>query len=279
MTFCQHEISRIVVTRLRSDEKRLKEVFNQPGHNIRCCWLDNLLPSEILDEAFAGLPEPRTMLRRQSLKECKYVSAALDQLSPAIRTLIAAFNDQEIADVAAALMGGSRLEIDPCFYNGGITMMMPGDFMSPHLDNSHNYDRTQRRAAVLLYYISPPWRAGYGGALELWDDGLGTKPRVIAHEPNRLVILETTEHSWHAVQPVTGPQPRINLTTYYYAPKTEIAAPRLTRYTSWPGQTVRGLYFDADFYLRTLALRLLGGSRPVRNSHAFWNNRAASRKN
>jgi Rps23 Pro-64 3,4-dihydroxylase Tpa1-like proline 4-hydroxylase len=56
----------------------------------------------------------------------------------------------------------------PRLYNGGITKMMPGDFMCPHLDNSHNYDRTQRRAVVLLYYMSPQWREDYGGALELW---------------------------------------------------------------------------------------------------------------
>lgn len=260
------EICHIVASRLHENTVRLKDDFNRPGR-IRCCWLDDLLPLEILTEALDGLPEPASMVRRKSLKERKYVSAALDQLGEATRNLVAAFSAPEIAEAVTDLMGGSRLYVDPRLYNGGITKMMPGDFMCPHLDNSHNYDRTQRRAVVLLYYMSPHWQENYGGALELWDNDRKAPPREIAHKSNRLVIMETTEHSWHAVRPITGPQPRINITTYYYAPKAEIALPRLTRFAPWPGQTMRGLYFDADFHIRSLASRVLGGARPLPNGH------------
>jgi hypothetical protein len=259
------EIRYTVASRLREEEDRLKSVFSQPG-KIRCCWLDDLLPLDILHEALGGLPELRGMVRRRGLKERKYVSAALDQLGAATRNLVAAFSGPEIAEVVTGLMGGARLDADPRLYNGGITKMMPGDFMCPHLDNSHNYDRTQRRAVVLLYYMSPEWREDYGGALELWDDDRRAPPREIAHKSNRLVIMETTEHSWHAVRPVTGPQPRINITTYYYAPKSEIAPARLTRFAPWPGQPIRGLFFDADFHFRSLAARILGGAR-LPNGH------------
>jgi hypothetical protein len=151
------DIRHIVTSRLHEDEAHLKSAFNQPG-KIRCCWLDDLLPLEILNAALGGLPEPGGMVRRQSLKERKYVSAALDQLGEATRNLVAAFSGQQIAEAVTGLMGGSRLHADPRLYNGGITKMMPGDFMCSHLDNSHNYDRTQRRAVVLLYYMSPQWR-------------------------------------------------------------------------------------------------------------------------
>jgi 2OG-Fe(II) oxygenase superfamily len=259
-------IRQIVLSRLRENEVRLKSDFNQPG-KIRCCWLDDLLPLEILHEALGGLPNPAAMVRRQSLKERKYVTAALDQLGDATRNLVAAFSGPEIAEVVTGLLGGARLSADPRLYNGGITKMMPGDFMCPHLDNSHNYDRTQRRAVVLLYYMSPEWREDYGGALELWDDDRKAPPREIAHQSNRLVIMETTDHSWHAVRPISGPHSRINVTTYYYAPKTEITPARLTRFAPWPGQPVRGLYFNADFHIRSLAARFLGGVSPLPNGH------------
>jgi len=277
MAYRASDIRHIVTSRLHEDEAHLKSVFNQPG-KIRCCWLDDLLPLEILNAALGGLPEPGGMVRRQSLKERKYVSAALDQLGEATRNLVAAFSGQQIAEAVTGLMGGSRLHADPRLYNGGITKMMPGDFMCPHLDNSHNYDRTQRRAVVLLYYMSPQWREDYGGALELWDDDLKSPPRKIGHKSNRLVIMETTEHSWHAVRPITGPQPRINITTYYYDPKTEIVPARLTRFAPWPGQRMRGLYFDADFHMRSLATRVLGGARPLPNGHINPENQSAAGK-
>ena len=130
MAYRASDIRHIVTSRLHEDEAHLKSVFNQPG-KIRCCWLDDLLPLEILNAALGGLPEPGGMVRRQSLKECKYVSAALDQLGEATRNLMAAFSGQQIAEAVTGLMGGSRLHADPRLYNGGITKMMPGDFMCP----------------------------------------------------------------------------------------------------------------------------------------------------
>ncbi len=134
MAYPVSDIRQIVISRLRENEVRLKSDFNQPG-KIRCCWLDDLLPLEILHEALGGLPKPEAMVRRQSLKERKYVTAALGQLGDATRNLVAAFSGPEIAEVVTGLLGGSWLSADPRLYNGGITKMMPGDFMCPHLDN------------------------------------------------------------------------------------------------------------------------------------------------
>lgn len=96
-------IRQIILGRLRENEVRLKSDFNQPG-KIRCCWLDDLLPLEILHEALGSLPNPAAMVRRQSLKERKYVTAALGQLGDATRNLVAAFSGPEIAEVVTGLL-------------------------------------------------------------------------------------------------------------------------------------------------------------------------------
>ena len=194
------EICHMIVDRIQQDFLRLERDFNATD-GTRCCWIDNLLPQEILTAALSELPPLREMIRRKSLQERKYVSAQFDRLGAA-GSLAVGFGRQEIADVVAMLLGKHRLDTDPKFYNGGLTIMVPGDFMCPHLDNSHNYERQQRRAVVLLYYMAPFWCANYGGSLELWDDDRSEPPRTVEYKPNRLVIMETTEHSWHAVQPV-----------------------------------------------------------------------------
>jgi hypothetical protein len=257
----------MIVDRIQQDFLRLERDFNATD-GTRCCWIDNLLPQEILTAALSELPPLREMIRRKSLQERKYVSAQFDRLGAA-GSLAVGFGRQEIADVVAMLLGKHRLDTDPKFYNGGLTIMVPGDFMCPHLDNSHNYERQQRRAVVLLYYMAPFWCANYGGSLELWDDDRSEPPRTVEYKPNRLVIMETTEHSWHAVQPVLGPLPRVNVTTYYYAPKTEISPLRLTRYAPWPAHRLLRPYFDAEFHMRSMTARLLGKKHLVPNRHIY----------
>ena len=215
------------------------------------------------------MPLLTSMVRRQNLKERKYVTAQLNQLGKSIVSLVTAFNNQDVADAIAGIMGKPRLEIDSRLYNGGITAMVPGDFMCPHLDNSHDHDRVRRREVVLLYYFSPHWRSGYGGDLELWDNDGTASPRAVEYKRNRLVVMETTDHSWHSIRPIVGPMPRVNVTSYYYAPRSEQSPLRLTRFASWPEQKMRGMLFRGEFHMRSLAVQALGGRRLRPNLHAY----------
>jgi hypothetical protein len=262
------ELTRLLVERLESQAAELKAQFDAPGAGrIRCCWLDDVLPGDLVVAAHRELPRLCDMVRRRNMKERKFVSANLDALSGPIRDLVRAFAQQPLADVVAKIMGAAVLEPDPHLYNGGITAMLPGDFMCPHLDNSHDYGRVRRREVVLLYYFSPFWNAGYGGDLELWDQLHGASGRVIEFRPNRLVIMETTSRSWHSIRPIGGPIPRASLTTYFYAPTTEKAPLRLTRFASWPGQPVRRMLFTGEFHMRSLTARLTGIRTANRHSY------------
>lgn len=262
------ELTGLLVERLNADMAKLKSEFGEPdAGRIRCCWVDDLLPEHIVSAVHRGLPKLSDMVRRENKKERKFVSANLGALRPPIGGLVLAFAQQSVADIVAQIMGKPRLEADARLYNGGITTMVPGDFMCPHLDNSHDYGRARRRDVVLLYYFSPNWRPEYGGTLELWDALGGRAGRPIDFKPNRLVIMETTDESWHSIRPVAGPMPRASLTTYFYAPETEKAPLRLTRFASWPGRPVRGMLFSAEFHMRSLAARVIR-VRPA-NRHAY----------
>ena len=51
-------------------------------------------------------------------------------------------------------------------YAGGISMMAPGHFLNPHIDNSHDKFRQRYRVLNLLSYVSPDWDQTRGCNLE-----------------------------------------------------------------------------------------------------------------
>jgi hypothetical protein len=271
-------LSAAMADRLEAEAEPLSEAFGAcDSGGIRYCWLDSFLPDDVMLAAFSLLPALAGMVRLKNLKERKFVTAELDALAEPIRHLVMALNSRAVAEVVARIVGAPCLETDPKFYNSGITTMVPGDFMCPHLDNSHDYDRARRRAVALIYYIAPFWRADYGGTLELWGSGRRRPPQPIDFRGNRLVIMETTERSWHSVRPILGPLPRVNAISYFYAPETERQPLRLTRFAPWPGHGVQELLFSAEFHLRSLAARLAG--RRLRfNRHLYTGARPAPRE-
>ena len=172
--------------------------------------------------AFSKMPALADMVRVKSPMERKFVCANLQKLSSTLVDIVMAFTDTDVVESIGDIVGAPRLEADLNLYNGGITVMLPGDFMCPHLDNSHDRARRRRREIVLLYYITPCWLPDYEGNLELWDLTRKERQTVVQFCSNRLVLLETTNASWHAIPPIAGPLPRLSVTSYLYAPETEV---------------------------------------------------------
>jgi hypothetical protein len=258
-----------ILTRLDQEKARLKADFARKDiAGIRCCWLDDLLHPEVVATALGGMPPVSSMMRIISRKERKYIWTDLDEMASPIREIILAFAQQEVADTVAEVVGKKRLEVDPQLYNGGVTTMVAGDFMYPHLDNSHDYTRTRRRDIVLLYYMSGDRKDEDGGTLQLWDPDIRSPVGQIPFRGNRLVIIENTDRSWHSVTPIAGSMPRISLTTNLYSPLSEPSPVRLTHFVPPPGRAVDKVTFAAEYHLRSLVARVLG--RRMRwNAHVY----------
>lgn len=76
----------------------------------------------------------------------------------------------------------------------GVHSMRTGDFLRHHTD-----DNKDRRLALVLY-LTPGWRAEYGGVLSMVD-GLGATHRIEA-EYNSIVMFDVQAESAHEVLPV-----------------------------------------------------------------------------
>ncbi|HXG58805.1 MAG TPA: 2OG-Fe(II) oxygenase [Thermoanaerobaculia bacterium] len=209
-------IGQQIAQRLHDDAEHLRAIWNAAAP-IRHFCVDRLLPPEEVRFVYDHVPDTSRLIRRRSIRESKWAGVAVESYHPSIGEHLFAFQTPEVVSAIAAITGFEGLEPDPTLYASGISIMKRGDFLNPHLDNSHDGDQRRYRVLNLLFYVSPDWSLADGGNLELWTGDL-RNPTVIESTFNRLVVMETNQKSWHSVQPVVADAPRVCLSNYYFSP-------------------------------------------------------------
>ncbi|HUP59015.1 MAG TPA: 2OG-Fe(II) oxygenase [Thermoanaerobaculia bacterium] len=204
-----------IAARLREETERLRAQWNASAP-VRHFFLDDLLPHEQAIDIYRRRPHREELMHRRTLREHKWVGVALERYDPSIGAHLLAFQEPEVVAAVAAITGIRALEADPTLYASGISVMEKGDFLNPHLDNSHDGDQTKYRVLNLLFYISPEWKLANGGNLELWTPALDV-PHAIESRFNRLVVMATDDRSWHSVRNVVVDAPRVCLSNYYFS--------------------------------------------------------------
>ncbi|HEX8151544.1 MAG TPA: 2OG-Fe(II) oxygenase [Thermoanaerobaculia bacterium] len=255
-----------IAARLRESEAELRAQW-EASTPVRHFFLDDLLPAESVRALHADIPPTSSLLHKKSLRESKWVGVAIDRYPPSIGEHLLAFQRPEVIDAIAAITGLRQMEADPSLYASGISLMQKGDFLNPHLDNSHDGDQRLYRVLNLLFYVSPDWSLDRGGNLELWTKDRKT-PRVIESRFNRLVVMGTDDASWHSVQRVTSDEPRVCFSNYYFS----LVSPRayeyrqVTSFRGRPEEPLKRIVLRADAAL----LNAIGFALPFllkRNRH------------
>lgn len=174
----RHHYGEMVYQRLKSSRSELRAQFHVPGR-IASFVLDDVLDSKLAEEIYDAFPPPSRMRQKRSPKEYKHIAVQMNQYDPILEEIIYAFQEPRVLELISEITGIKNMHPDHNLYAGGLSLMAKGQFLNPHIDNSHDKDRKHYRSLNLLYYVSPAWREEYGGNLELWDDGLRGSPRVI----------------------------------------------------------------------------------------------------
>lgn len=223
---------------------------------------DQLIPyffvDDILDEATAleiynAFPENKQMMPKKSIRENKLVSAQMNQHHPILEEIIYAFQEPKIVKIIEEITGIEELLPDSNLYAGGISMMERGNFLKPHLDNSHDMERNNYRVANLLYYVSPNWKIENGGNLELWHNGIDSKQDTVLSKFNRLVVMITHDKSLHSVSEVVVDENRCCISNYYF---------RLKPVTNHPYFHVTSFYDTKENFVNRTVLSI---DRKMRN--------------
>lgn len=256
------EYATLILERLEREPLDLAAQFSLPGR-IPSFVLDGLLPEELAREVFAAFPPVERMNRKCSLKESKYYCAQMDRCAPGLEEFIFAFQDPRVVGAFERITGLAGLLPDPVLYAAGVSVMLHGGFLNPHLDNSHDGEQRNYRVLNSLYYATPGWRDEYGGHLELWDRGPRGEPRTIHSRFNRLVMMATERSSWHSVSPITRPDAhdgrRTCVSNYFFRPWPVGDEPyfHATQFRGRPGQPAVDLLLRADNLVRTRILSVV----------------------
>lgn len=269
MALTRNELGTAICARLDAEEERIGRQWAQSAP-INHFVLDDLLPEECAMSIRAAFPRGESMELKRSLRELKYVAAQMDQYDSLLEESIYAFQVPAVVERIGRITGLQALEPDHKLYAGGISLMAPGHFLNPHIDNSHDRLRQRYRMLNLLYYVSPRWPADRGGNLELWPQGPQGRPLTIESRFNRLVVMLTHRRSWHSVSRNRNQADRCCVSNYYFSIRPIEAADyyHVTEFRGRPEQPVRDLLLRADNWVRTTIRTKLPGA--FKNSH-FYN--------
>jgi Rps23 Pro-64 3,4-dihydroxylase Tpa1-like proline 4-hydroxylase len=247
------ELVELICNRISAELPRLQAEFTASGSEVgvRYAVLDDLLPQELAQRIHAVFPSPDQMRLMKSFRETKYTSKDFDAFDPLVKDITFAIQSPRIVALVEQFTGIREQVPDAALYAGGLSMMGPGHFLNPHIDNSHDGERQLYRTLNLLYYVTPDWSLESGGNLELWDQSV-KKGVTIVSRFNRLVLMETNPTSWHSVSPVAVDGLRCCVSNYYFSPlsPTGVDYFNVTSFSARPEQSVRRLLATADNLVR-----------------------------
>jgi Rps23 Pro-64 3,4-dihydroxylase Tpa1-like proline 4-hydroxylase len=245
-----------ILARLQQGQQRWREAFERsdPSITTRFVSIPELLPADLARRVYDAFPQPQTMRRMSSWHERKYTSKQLSA-TPLVEACTFAFQDERVVRAIEHIVGFRDLLPDARLYAGGISTMQRGDFLHPHIDNSHDSERRLYRRLNLLYYVTPDWRLENGGHLQLWDDAVRHRVTVPSSF-NTLVLMETHHRSWHSVEEVRADGLRCCVSNYYFSRKSPDPHGKdyfhVTFFSAPPEKPIRRLLAQADGRLRTL---------------------------
>lgn len=247
-----------IANRLSAEADRLAQQFDQPGR-IRTFALDDLLEPATAQAIYESFPPVADMMLRKSLREHKYVATQMDRYPPILEEILFAFQEPAVVEAVGQIAKLDGLMPDSTLCAGGISAMTQGQYLNPHLDNSHDEGVHAYRMLNLLYYTTPGWDLSYGGNLQVWDHGPKGEPRTIESRFNRLVVLATSRRSWHSVDRIIHNGVRTCVSNYYFAARAVTNEGRPiegdyfhpTTFRGFPDQPGRNAVLVADGMVRS----------------------------
>ncbi|MFT5890770.1 MAG: Rps23 Pro-64 3,4-dihydroxylase Tpa1-like proline 4-hydroxylase [Dokdonia sp.] len=268
--FTRTHLSDLIYDRILSQKDTLTAQYRSSDSGIGYFYLDNVLPEDIATTIYTSFPSTEETVLKKSIRQFKHVAAQMDKYNPVLEEIIFAFQDQRIVRIIGEIANITNPLPDDNLYAGGISMMSKGNYLNPHLDNSHDKDRNQWRVLNLLYYVTPDWEESYGGNLEIWPNGLEKDQITIHSKFNRLAIMATHNTSWHSVSPVSYDGTRCCISNYYFS-ETALRDSdhfHVTSFRGRPGQYVIDKILQVDSKIR-MGLRKVFKKGIRENPHVY----------
>ena len=233
-------------------EEYVNQWNNPTGTNTKHFIVDNLLDEQECSKIYDSFDlNNKIWIHHSTFRERKKTTAKIDTLDEKVTAIVDAFQVDEVVKCISDITQIKDLEPDRSLYAGGISAMSKGDFLNPHIDNSHDSGRSKYRRLNLLFYITPRWATQNGGNFELWDVNV-KNPKVITSAFNRLIVMETGPNTYHSVNPVIVNDTRCCVSNYYFSKSSFNKSNyyHVTSFTGRPGQNLQRIYGKVDNFFR-----------------------------
>lgn len=194
--------------------------------DTRWCMADDYFPAPLIAKAAAEWPGPdwphwlrydTPLERKRACNDWRAIPAACSEL---LQRLLCLQPKQFLPGILASS--------DVGLYGAGMHDMGNGDHLDVHLDaDRHPLTGMERRVNAILFLSA--WERPWGGALELWADDMHTCQVRVWPAAGRLVVFETSDASYHGVEPIRCPPHirRRSLAVYWWGvPRSPSKRPR-----------------------------------------------------
>jgi Rps23 Pro-64 3,4-dihydroxylase Tpa1-like proline 4-hydroxylase len=257
---CEKELVEAISDKLGKNSERLMEQYENSKTfvGVKFFFLDNLLPVELTNQIYESFEiENQAWRLMSSFREKKYTSKEFKSFPSLLADITFALQSKEVISRVEEITGITEMHGDPTLYAGGLSMMKKGHFLNPHIDNSHDQNRSSYRRLNILFYVTPGWEESYGGHLQLWDKKV-INSKTIQSKFNRLVVMETNPWSWHSVSEVKGNGVRCCVSNYFFSLEapTEEELFHVTSFQAIPEKKLMRFVCSVDNKLRLLARSL-----------------------
>lgn len=179
--------------------------------------IDNFIPLEDVVTIAQEVKGIQDWVVYHNNDENKRTSNNISNCGDRLHELVEFMQGKFVQEVENTL-GIKPLMSDPLLHGGGIHASGNGGKLSVHLDYAKHprLPLLERRANAILY-LNPYWLPEWGGATLLTKPDGKTVIERCEPAPGRLLLFETSDLSYHGVEPVTCPDgvERLTLATYY----------------------------------------------------------------
>ena len=188
------------------------EVFYEPFKHIvyKDCIEGN---QEDITSAAIKLGEEK---KKSLVENDNYSKIEIKQSDGPLKDLFAFMSSQELADICSKHLDLRKLEPDPEYDGGGLTITGIGKFLRYHYDFPYSNVAKKYRVVNALLYLSNPKIKG--GELHLLDPKTGTVEASVSPKFGTLAIFSTSDQTPHGVSKIYK-HPRISINSYFYSDK------------------------------------------------------------